>query len=95
MVNESIGFDWDDGNLEKNWIKHSVSWWECEQLFFNDPLVFPNEKHSESEDRFYALGRTQNGRALFISFTIRKNNIRVISARDANRKERTRYEKTA
>jgi len=92
IANTALGFDWDDGNFMKNREKHHVFWWECEQIFFNEPVVFPDEKHSLGEKRFYALGRTYNGRMLFVSFTIRKKNIRVISARDANRKEKRVYE---
>ena len=50
------GFDWDEGNINKNWQKHKVSPAECEQLFFNRPLVIQDDiKHSEAEKRFYAL----------------------------------------
>jgi uncharacterized DUF497 family protein len=87
------GFDWDEGNLSKNWEKHQVSALECEQIFFNRPLVaLPDERHSESEPRFYALGQTDSGRRLFIVFTARSDVIRVISARDMSRKERKVYE---
>ncbi len=87
------GFDWDAGNITKIWEKHQVSATECEQLFFNEPLVAaPDEKHSDREERFYLLGHTDAGRLLFAVFTIRKKLIRIISARDMNRKERKEYE---
>ena len=83
------GFEWDEGNLLKNWEKHRVSASECEQVFFNRPLVAaPDEKHSDDEPRFYALGVTDAGRHLFVVFTIRQANIRVISARNMSRRER-------
>jgi uncharacterized DUF497 family protein len=86
------GFQWDKGNLEKNWLKHGVSPLECEQVFFNQPLVVvPDLKHSEKEERFYALGRTDPDRYLFVVFTVRGRRLRVISARDMNRKERSIY----
>ena len=89
------GFDWDEGNLLKNWEKHRVSASECEQVFLNRPLIAGiNEKHSRSEPRYYALGITDMGRKLFISFTIRSNRIRIISARDMSRKERKVFEKS-
>jgi len=89
------GFDWDDGNIHKNWIKHKVTPPECEQIFFNHPLIILNDiQHSENENRYYALGQTNTNRLLFIAFTIRKNLIRVISARDMHKKERRVYEKT-
>lgn len=87
------GFQWDKGNLEKNWLKHGVSPSECEQIFFNLPLVaYDDIKRSEKESRYYSLGKTDAGRLLFVVFTIRKNQIRIISARDTNRKERQVYE---
>ena len=87
-------FEWDDGNIDKNWIKHGVSPAECEQMFFNQPLVVADDDiHSGQEDRFYALGRTDANRLLFAVFTIRKNMIRVISARDMSAKERKVYKK--
>jgi uncharacterized DUF497 family protein len=89
---KATGFEWDEGNIDKNWIKHAVSPSECEQMFFNQPLIVAADvNHSEKEDRFYALGRTDANRLLFIVFTIRKDMIRVISARDMSDKERRAY----
>jgi len=87
------GFDWDEHNAEKNWQKHKVSPSECEQVFFNKPLVVEDDaQHSEKEAMYYTLGQTDSGRPLFIVFTIRKKLIRVISARNMSRKERKVYE---
>jgi len=81
-LEKCVGFDWDEGNQGKNWEKHRVSDTECEELFFNAPLVARKDpKHSKHESRYFALGHTDVGRPLFIAFTIRKNLIRVISAR--------------
>ena len=89
------GFDWDAGNLDKNWIKHRVSNAECEELFFNLPLVVADDTvHSQDEKRYYALGQTNASRWLFIAFTIRENKIRVISARDMSQQERMIYAAT-
>jgi len=89
-----IGFQWDKGNSEKNWLSHQVTKSECEQIFFNQPLIIGNdEKHSIIETRYYTLGQTDTGRALFIVCTIRENLIRVISARDMSKKEREVYDK--
>jgi uncharacterized protein len=91
-LSKCIGFDWDEGNLLKNWERHKVSASECEQVFFNRPLVTsPDSGHSIHEPRFYALGQSDFGRCLFIVFTIRKDLVRIISARDMNRKERNVY----
>lgn len=87
-----VGFDWDEGNGEKNWERHRVSDGESEEIFFNDPLVASADlRHSQSEVRYFALGRTDAGRLLFVVFTIRKNLIRLISARDMTKKEMKRY----
>ncbi len=92
LLQQSEGFEWDEGNADKNWVLHRVSRTECEQTFFNEPLVVANdEKHSSDEKRYYLLGQTDSGRLLFIVFTMRKNLIRVISARDQHKKEREIY----
>ena len=89
ILSQCEGFEWDEGNINKNWLKHKVSPAECEQIFFNKPLVIQDDlKHSEAEKRFYALGRTDSKRNIFIAFTVRKKRIRVITARDMSRKER-------
>lgn len=89
-----LGFNWDEHNQYKNWHKHQVKFRECEQVFFNIPLLINfDQKHSVQEKRFRALGQTHKYRKLFISFTIRNKHIRVISARDQNKKERQVYEK--
>jgi len=91
-LDKCFGFNWDEGNIDKNWLKHKVSSAECEQVFFNRPLVIQDDIiHSRTEKRFYALGQTDSKRTLFIVFTARNNLIRVISARDMSRKERKIY----
>jgi len=92
IFNKCSGFEWDEGNSLKNQVKHQVSKVECEQVFFNEPLIiFKNFKHSQEEKRWFLLGNTDLQRLLFIVFTIRNNLIRVISARDMNKKERKIY----
>lgn len=93
LLSKCTGFEWDEHNVEKNWQKHGVSPAECEQIYFNRPLVVADDAdHSGRENRFYALGRTDAGRMLFIVFTVRRERVRVISARDMSRKERKVYE---
>lgn len=88
------GFEWDKGNL-KHIQKHTVNYRECEEAFFNKPLIVnKDENHSQTEERWEALGKANNKRLLFMAFTIRDSKIRVISARDQNKKERRKYEKT-
>ena len=90
---EFEGFDWDEGNIEKNRLSHHVSPQEAVQVFFNRPLIVADDaKHSRSEKRYLVLGQTDEDRPLFIAFTLRKRRVRVISARDMNRKERKVYE---
>ncbi len=93
-LNGVTGFNWDEGNARKN-DKHGVSMAEAEQVFFNAPLLLlEDESHSQSEIRFHALGQTDVGRGLHITFTLRQAgaSIRVISARNLHRKERTIYD---
>lgn len=90
---EVTGFDWDENNSDKNWQTHQVLPSECEEVFFNLPLILADDTaHSQKEARFYVLGQTLSGRRLFIAFTLRKKKIRGISARDMSRKERRIYE---
>ena len=91
------GFDWDEGNARKSVEKHSVTQFEAEQVFFNQPLLILDDvKHSQKETRFHALGKTDNARLLHISFTLRSADtlVRVISARDMHRKEKSVYEQS-
>lgn len=93
-LNKITGFNWDDGNARKN-EKHGVSMAEAEQVFFNAPLLLLEDgAHSQQEPRLHALGKTDVGRTLHITFTLRQTGslIRVISARDMHRKERAIYE---
>lgn len=86
------GFMRDAGNLQKNWSKHGVEKTECEEVFLNIPLLLgDDDRHSRDERRFFALGKTDLGRELFLVFTLRQAQIRVISARPMSRKERTIY----
>ena len=92
LLSKCKGFQWDEWNLEKKWIKHQVSWLEAEQVFFNQPLVVVrDEPHSQQEPRLYGLGQTDARRKLFVVFTVREELIRSISARDMSRRERKVY----
>lgn len=88
------GFQWDAGNAFKNVDKHGVSQSEAEQIFMNEPLVVAaDDPHSAAEQRFHALGRSDGGRLLHVTFTLRGEGalLRVISARDMSRRERKRF----
>jgi uncharacterized DUF497 family protein len=99
MTNENIievlrseGFDWNEGNREKN-KKHGVENVEIEELFFNPPfIILPDTKHSNTEERYFCFGTTYSKKKLLIVFTVRDGKIRPISARAMNAKERKYYE---
>ena len=91
------GFEWDDGNGPKVVNRHDVDPGECEQAFFVEPFAVKfDATHALHEPRWRALGRTLSGRQLYLVFTFRGTDgtlIRVIQARDMNRKERQEYGK--
>lgn len=92
ILKNCTGFEWDQGNLTKNWDQHDVSSGECEQIFFNKPLIIKWDKeHSKKENRYYVLGRTNGNRLLFAVFTVRNEKIRIIFARDMTDAEIERY----
>jgi hypothetical protein len=89
-----LSFDWDKGNVEKNWKKHRVHFRDAEEIFFNKPLrTYRDRGHSQKEERFAALGVTNSKRGLYVVFTLRKGKVRIISARDQSKKERRLYAK--
>ena len=91
--NEIAGFDWDEGNILKNWEKHKVKHTEAEEVFENKPrIILKDKKHSLTEPRYQILGMTNQKRKLSAIFTFRDKRVRIISARDMNRKERAKYE---
>ena len=95
IVEEPIQFEWDQGNRNKT-IKHGVTTKEAEECFLDQQkVVFDDWRHSTTEKRFTLLGKTKNGRLLNITHTIRSNRIRVITARDINKREVYLYEKAA
>lgn len=88
-------FEWDKGNIDKNWAKHKIHYKEAEEVFFNKPIrIFIDTKHSTNfERRFLALGHTNSKKKLTIIFTVRKKFIRIILASRQHKKERSIYEK--
>lgn len=94
ILPKPIEFEWDKGNETKNWIKHHVAREESAEVFFDEnKIIIDDIPHSKQESRYIILGKTKEGRILYISFTIRRDNIRIISARDLNKKEKALYEK--
>ena len=87
-----VGFEWDEANRRKSEQKHGVAAAEADEALLNDPLCRVDERHSGDEQRYVSLGETNDGRLLFLSFTIRRNRVRIISARPMSRRERMAYE---
>ena len=85
------GFEWDKGNLE-HLKKHNLQYKECEEAFLNMPIVIVRDKtHSQKEDRFRIYGQTHKKKLILIIITLRRNKIRIISARTQSKKERLEY----
>ena len=85
-------FDWDQGNLDKSYLKHGVTLNQAEEAFLDEAAVILRDfKHSQKEVRYLLIGQTANNKILFIVFTIRDKKIRIISARAADKKEGKRY----
>lgn len=94
IISTPLIFDWDSGNLEKNFLKHKVSNLEAEEIFANEPVIISEDPpHSQTEKRYMLWGRTNTDRKLTAVFTMRKEKVRIISVRDMNKKERRSYEK--
>lgn len=92
-LDKPMYFDWDVGNINKSLIKHGVTSRECEELLGkSDKVILVDRKHSLEESRFIVIGKTARNRLLFLVFTLRGRKIRVVSARDLNRKEYRLYE---
>ena len=87
-------FEWDQGNVKKSYKKHGVTPSESEEIFLDRDLkIIKDVKRSQKEDRFIAIGKSFRKKTLFVVYTLRKNIVRIISARIANRKERKKHEK--
>ncbi|MBK7894999.1 MAG: BrnT family toxin [Candidatus Promineifilaceae bacterium] len=86
-------FEWDKQKAERNTSKHGVSFEEA-QTVFTDPLYldFYDPDHSDEEERYIIVGQSEQQRLLVVSYTERDQKVRLISAREATRKEREAYE---
>jgi len=92
-IQHNLAFDWDKGNIDKNYLKHNISQNEAEQVFLDNKLqVKKDYKHSGTEKRYLGLGVTRADKLLFVAFTYRKELVRIISARIASKNERRLYE---
>ena len=88
-----LEFVWDREKAAANLAKHGVDF-EDAAIAFDDPLsiTIPDPDHSESEERFLLVGQSKTGQLLVIAHTERGNEIRIITARAATRRERQHYE---
>ncbi len=88
-----LQFEWDQAKAARNHEKHGVSFHEASSVF-RDPLakVVPDPTDRSGEDRAIMMGQSDAGRLLLIVFTERTDRIRIISAREATRRERHGYE---
>ena len=86
-------FDWDKNKAKKNLSKHQISFDEA-QTVFKDPLFidFYDPDHSEDEERYLIVGKSNQGNLLIVSYTERESSIRIISARKVTKAERKAYE---
>ena len=92
-LDKLLVFDWDKGNIVKNWERHKIKHTEAEEVFVNEPkFIIPDTKHSEEEERYAVFGRTNENRLLSLTFTKRNDKVRVISARNMSKRERNFYE---
>ncbi len=91
----SLSFEWDKSKAKSNLAKHGVSF-EDASTVFGDPLslTIPDPAHSRTENRSIVLGQSHQGKMLVVVHTERSNNVRIISARRASRRERKHYEES-
>ena len=90
----ALTFEWDTNKGRRNLTKHGISFEESSTVF-GDPrsLTIPDPVHSMVEERFVTIGASHQGKLLVVVHTERGDNIRIISARVASRRERRSYEK--
>lgn len=86
-------YEWDENKAIKNLTKHGVSFVEAKTIF-DDPLYvdFYDLDHSEDEERYLIVGESNRGRLLIVSYTERRESIRIIRAREVTKSEREAYE---
>ena len=95
ILKEPFEFEWDKGDIDKNEIKHRVQNKESEEIFFdsNKKIIKSRKLYFKDEYRYILIGKTKKERLLYIVFTKRGRKLRIISARDINKKEKYLYEK--
>jgi uncharacterized DUF497 family protein len=88
-----LTFEWDDAKAKRNRAKHHVTFEEAANVFL-DPLarVYDDPDHSPDEQRLLLVGRSVTRRTLLVVHVSRGEHLRIISAREANRRERKAFE---
>jgi hypothetical protein len=96
ILPKPLVFQWDQGNIHKNLVKHNVTTQEAEEIFTQKPFLTSLDANHSSikEQRYHGLGQTKNKRRLQVAFTLRDEKVRIISIRDMDRKERQQYEES-
>jgi uncharacterized DUF497 family protein len=89
----SFTFEWNEKKAEDNFRKHGVSFDEAKTVF-NDPfsITIYDPDHSSDEQRYVDIGLSSKGRLIVVSYSERDKRIRIISSREATRKEQREYE---
>lgn len=91
----ALSFEWDSNKAKANLTKHDISFEEASTVFGDArSLTISDPAHSEAEERFVTVGSSHRGKSVVVVHTERADNIRIISARPANRRERKAYEET-
>ena len=89
-----LTFEWDPQKARSNFAKHSVGFEEASTIFADPPsFTISDPEHSRAEERYVMMGTAFTGKLLVVVHTDRSDNIRIISARRASRRERKSYEK--
>jgi uncharacterized protein len=87
-------YEWDENKRVANFIKHNVDFFEAERFDWTSAIEAIDDRADYSEKRWVALGFIDN-RLYVLTYTLRCDNIRLISLRKANKRERDYYEKKA
>ena len=84
-------FEWDDAKAALNWRNHGVSFDMARDVFKDIfAVAWVDDRHGDHEERFSMLGMVE-GRLLHVTYTLRDERTRIISARKAEPHERRRY----
>ena len=90
-----LRFEWDRRKAARNLAKHGLSFDEASTVFADGlSLTIPDPDHSEDEERWIIIGQSNRGRLLVVVHTEDGTMVRIISAREAEKRERVRYEET-